>query len=134
MAFALVNFYEEDSWDVIPYSDIVFTDQNTENVVIEGSKMLVLWKDSKSKKANKRKFPAEIVKISGLKLHPFVLTKKPLSLISHLFRNIDILCMCVKNFAKSLLISYMIFIHCQSFHYLYIFTELKVTILVVIPT
>ena len=35
MAFALVNFYEEDSWDVIPYSDIVFTDQNTENVVIE---------------------------------------------------------------------------------------------------
>ena len=69
---------------------------STENVVIEGTKMLVLWKDSKSKKANKRRFPAEIVKISGLKLYPFVLTKKPLPLISHLFRNIDILCMCVK--------------------------------------
>mgnify|MGYP002804371607 CR=1 FL=1 len=83
MAFALVNFYAEDSWDVIPYSDIVFTYQNTEKVVIEGTKMLVLWQDSKSKKAIKRKFPAEIIKISGLKLYPFALTKKRLPLISH---------------------------------------------------
>lgn len=73
MAFALVNFYEEDSWDVIPYLDIDFTDQHKENEVNERTKMLVLWKDSKSKKATNRKFPAEIVKILGLKLHPFLL-------------------------------------------------------------
>ena len=30
--------------------------------------MLVLWKDSKSKKSSKRKFPAKIVKISALTL------------------------------------------------------------------
>ena len=31
MAYALVNFYKEDAWDVIPYSDIVFTDEYKEN-------------------------------------------------------------------------------------------------------
>ena len=37
MAYALVNFYEEDAWDVIPYSDIVFTDEYKENEVDEGT-------------------------------------------------------------------------------------------------
>ncbi len=62
MAYALVNFYEEDAWDVIPYSDIVFTD----NEVDEGTKMLVLWNDMKTKgKASKsKKYPAEIINIS----------------------------------------------------------------------
>lgn len=72
MAYALVNFYEEDAWDVIPYSDIVFTDEHKETEVEDGTKMLVLWKDAKSKKASKRKFPAEIVKTSGLKLNLFI--------------------------------------------------------------
>ena len=63
MAYALVNFYEEDAWDVISYSDIIFTDEHKENEVEDGTKMLVLWKDTKSKKASKKKFPVEIVKI-----------------------------------------------------------------------
>ncbi len=67
MAYALVNFYEEDAWDVIPYSDIIFPDKHKENKVDEGTKMLVLWNDMKTKgKASKsKKYPAEIVKISG---------------------------------------------------------------------
>ncbi|XP_028418328.1 uncharacterized protein LOC114543623 [Dendronephthya gigantea] len=64
MAYALVNFFEENAWDVIPYSDIVFTQEHKQNEIENGTKMLVLWKDTKSKKATKRKFPAEIVKIS----------------------------------------------------------------------
>ena len=67
MAYALVNFYEEDAWDVIPYSDIIFTDKHKENEVDEGTKMLVLWNDmkTKSKGCKSKKYPAEIVKISG---------------------------------------------------------------------
>jgi hypothetical protein len=68
MAHALVNFYEEDAWDVIPYSDIVFTDEHKENEIDEGTKMLVLWNDMKTKgkaSSKSKKYPAEIVKISG---------------------------------------------------------------------
>ncbi|XP_028419162.1 uncharacterized protein LOC114544867 [Dendronephthya gigantea] len=38
--------------------------EHKQNEIENGTKMLVLWKDTKSKKATKRKFPAEIVKIS----------------------------------------------------------------------
>ncbi len=68
MAFALAHFYQENAWDIIPCSDIVLDDEQKEKEALEGTRTLVLWRDVKSKgKVNKQfKFPAEIVKISGL--------------------------------------------------------------------
>ena len=66
MAFALVNFYQEDMWDVIPYSDIILDAKHEENDTVEGIKTLVLWRDIKGKGKGKfSKVPAEIIKISG---------------------------------------------------------------------
>ena len=66
MAFALVHFYQEDMWDIIPYSDIILDDEHEESDAIEGIKTLVLWREMKGKgKGNSSKVPAEIIKISG---------------------------------------------------------------------
>lgn len=66
MAFALVHFYNENTWDVIPYSDVIFEDENMRKHAREGFKTLVLWKDAKTRGNGKlQKFPAEIIKVSG---------------------------------------------------------------------
>ncbi len=49
MAFALVHFYQENAWDIIPISDIVLDDEQKEKEALEGTRMLVLWRDVKSK-------------------------------------------------------------------------------------
>ena len=70
MAFALVHFYKEDTWDVIPYSDIILEDKNVEENTIVGSRRLVTWRDSKTRgKGKEMKVPAEIWKfqVSTLK-------------------------------------------------------------------
>ena len=64
MAFALVNFYKENTWDIIPYSDIILNDKHKgeDALELEGVKTLVVWKDSKGKPI---KAVAQIIKISG---------------------------------------------------------------------
>ncbi len=66
MAFALVSFYKENTWDVIPYSNIILEDENIEKNAVVGLKTLVIWRDLKAKGKDKEiKVPAEILKISG---------------------------------------------------------------------
>ncbi len=66
MAFALMSFYKESTWDAIPYSDIILEDENIEKNAVVGLKTLVIWRDLKAKGKDKEtKVPAEILKISG---------------------------------------------------------------------
>lgn len=62
MAFALVNFYEENLWDVIAVSNILHDGEASIRV---GMKTLVHW-PAKVKAQSPTKVPAEISTISGL--------------------------------------------------------------------
>ena len=64
MAFALVNFYQEDAWDVIPSSDIFLDEKHKGNDSLVGIKTLVSWRGVKRSKG-KSQYPAEIIEISG---------------------------------------------------------------------
>ena len=48
MAFALVHFYKEDSWDVIPSTDLIIEDKNMQKEALVGLKTLVIWRDIKA--------------------------------------------------------------------------------------
>ena len=64
MAFAIVNFYKENMWGIIPYSDVILNDKynGKDSIELEGLKTFVVWKDAKGKST---KAAAEIIKISG---------------------------------------------------------------------
>jgi hypothetical protein len=67
MAFALVHFYQEDAWDVIPSSDIILGEKHQENDTVVGIKTLVSWQGDKGKRSKGKyaEYPAEIIKIAG---------------------------------------------------------------------
>lgn len=67
MEFALVHFYKEDSWDVIPSTDLIIEDKNMQKEALVGLKTLVIWRDIKARgKGKETKVPAEILNVSGL--------------------------------------------------------------------
>ena len=70
MAYALVKFYEEDTWEVIPVCDLQLEEHDKQRENLEGVKTIVLWEDtSKSSRGKGKtqtlKAPAEVIKVSG---------------------------------------------------------------------
>jgi hypothetical protein len=61
MSFALVNFYEEDSWDVVRMADVSLQDEQKAGTMMDLED--VNWKSDSMKKAITA--PAEIMKVSG---------------------------------------------------------------------
>lgn len=76
MSFALVKFYEEDTWEVIPVGNIILEERHRGLESLEGLKTLVIWEDPSSSKGKGKartkyaqKVPAEIIKVSGMFKH-----------------------------------------------------------------
>ena len=67
MAFGLDNFYEENTWDIIPVGNVIVDENEPQPRGLEGLKTLVIWESKKAKKhSDDNTFPAKKINISGM--------------------------------------------------------------------